>query len=515
MKQATPDPLRANSSRNCSNRILAASLFGIFFFTLFPYWIDFSRKSSSGRSIFLLGRSLGFDGYLHTSLNALLFVPFGLALWLSFSGRKKSLLRSIALALLAGAALSYSIEMLQLWIPSRDSAWDDVLANAFGALIGMLLGLGAGDFIFRKLSELQSYVEQVLSLRNIFISVAIYFGMWLAVSIPLQQKTHLNNWDPNSDMFLAYDAREDTRWPGAVSLVQFWDRALTAHQAAAISENADVSQEIPRPLSSYDLSQTLPIRDKTATLPNLVLNAVSTIQVAAHRARNDEAPPVLMSDGPVPLLAAAVRRTNQFSILVHCVPAGVNASDGAIFAIADSSGKFDFNLRQEYSSAVISLKTGLDSRKTMLDLHVPNVFSAIAVRSILFSYDGAQGSVYVDGREVPKSYYLSPGAALVGELVRIKTDELVAYTVLYQSLVFLPVGFLLGLAARNTSDHSAFDKFGIGIAIIIPASVLETTLVVVSGRHFSMLQLSTSIGLIVAGMLWINLDSQKPVRSLV
>ena len=114
-------------------------MFGILFFTLFPYWVDFSQKHSPDRSIFLLSRPLGFDGFLHTSLNVLLFMPFGFALSQFFQRRKKSPLRSISLALIAGAALSYSIEVIQIYMPSRDSAWDDVIANALGSLLGTFL----------------------------------------------------------------------------------------------------------------------------------------------------------------------------------------------------------------------------------------------------------------------------------------------------------------------------------------------------------------------------------------
>src|ERR1700691_745918 len=141
MKQTNSDPPQASPSRNWSNRILAASLFGILFFTLFPYWIDFSQRNGRARSLFLLGGPLKFDGILHTCLNALLFVPFGFALSRFFPARPRSLLKSITLAVIAGASLSYLIEITQLYLPSRDSAWDDVLANTAGTLAGIIFGL--------------------------------------------------------------------------------------------------------------------------------------------------------------------------------------------------------------------------------------------------------------------------------------------------------------------------------------------------------------------------------------
>ena len=109
-----------------------------------------------------------------------------------------------------------------------------------------------------------------------------------------------------------------------------------------------------------------------------------------------------------------------------------------------------------------------------------------------------------------KSFYLSPGAAGVGDLTRIKTDELVAYSGLYKSLVFLPLGFLLGLGIRKVSRRDSIYK--LGVAALPSCSrliLLETLLVEVSGRRPSILQLLTSIGLTVAGMIWMNLDSPE------
>ena len=184
--------------------------------------------------------------------------------------------------------------------------------------------------------------------------------------------------------------------------------------------------------------------------------------------------------------------------------------DGAVFAITTPAGKFDFYLRQDGSSADIYISTGLESsRRTALGWQVPGVFFSNIRRSIIFSYDGAQGFLYVDGRKMSQSFYMSPGVGMVGALVRIKTDELVAYSVLYKSLVFLPVGFLLGLAVRKMPQHGAFYKLAIAAGIVVPSVLLEVLLVEVSGRRPSILQVSTSIGLTVAGMIWMNLDSPE------
>jgi glycopeptide antibiotics resistance protein len=512
MKQTTPDPSQVYPSRNWSNRILSASLFGILFFTLFPYWIDFSQKHVQGRSPFLLGGPLKFDGILHTFLNALLFVPFGFALSRFFPARRRSLLKAIVVAVIAGAALSYSIEVVQLYLPSRDSAWDDVLANTAGTLAGIIFGLGSGGFIYRKLSAWEKQLEHILSPRKISIAALIYFGVWVAVSIPLQKKTHLDNWDPNSFVAVGYNASSGARWSGIVSRIQLWNRALDAGQAIGLTRNAGARDGSSigldsRLLASYDLSQPPPIKNEAGPLPNLAFRSDSDLPGTSQHSHESGMASVLMSETQVPALSAAVRRSNQLSVLVDCMPRRANDTDGAILAITNFSGESDFVLWQDRSYLLAFVKNRLDSKRPLLVAHTGRVFIAGVTHSIVFSYDGARGVFYIDGKRELRSFSLGPGAGLVGEFIRLKTDELVAYSGLYVSLVFLPLGFLLGLAARVVPRQNIFYKLGISAGIFLPAIVLETVLVCVSGRPASMIQLSWSIGLTLAGMFWINLDS--------
>ena len=72
-------------------------------------------------------------------LNVLAYVPFGLfgalATWPTAGAR-----RSILWTVMAGFALSLSLEALQSWLPSRIPSRLDVLANGSGTLIGAMSG---------------------------------------------------------------------------------------------------------------------------------------------------------------------------------------------------------------------------------------------------------------------------------------------------------------------------------------------------------------------------------------
>jgi VanZ family protein len=70
--------------------------------------------------------------------NALAYVPFGVFIAL-IPRRAKPLLRA-SVALAAGVALSFTMETLQMFLPTRDASLVDLLSNAFGALAGGLVG---------------------------------------------------------------------------------------------------------------------------------------------------------------------------------------------------------------------------------------------------------------------------------------------------------------------------------------------------------------------------------------
>jgi VanZ family protein len=70
--------------------------------------------------------------------NALAYVPFGA--FVALIPHRASPLIRIGVALAAGATLSFTMETLQMFLPTRDASIVDLLANACGALAGGLIG---------------------------------------------------------------------------------------------------------------------------------------------------------------------------------------------------------------------------------------------------------------------------------------------------------------------------------------------------------------------------------------
>src|ERR1700747_1942243 len=125
-----------NTASSWSNRILSLAVAGILFLTLYPF--RFSKPPLNG-SPFLLVSGGKTNGSLNAFLNILLFVPFGFGLSQKLRHKGKSWVTILPLTILAGAFFSYCIELMQIYIPTRDSGWEDMFTNTTGTVFGYFL----------------------------------------------------------------------------------------------------------------------------------------------------------------------------------------------------------------------------------------------------------------------------------------------------------------------------------------------------------------------------------------
>jgi glycopeptide antibiotics resistance protein len=72
--------------------------------------------------------------------NVLLFVPWGFLLAMELARRGFGFIVTVAAAMCTGALLSGSVEVVQLFAPSRTGSFIDLVTNSFGATVGALIG---------------------------------------------------------------------------------------------------------------------------------------------------------------------------------------------------------------------------------------------------------------------------------------------------------------------------------------------------------------------------------------
>lgn len=493
-----------------SNRILSLALIGIVFLTLYPFQISSHVVHQIVSSPFLLGGEGKDAGFRNSFLNVLLFIPFGFGLAERLRERGKSRVAALFLCLLAGALLSYTIEFLQLYIPTRDSGWDDILTNSTGSVLGCLLFVWIGARLVRPLAGVETELRNSLTMARGILLISIYFAAWFGISASLQMQTRISGWNPQSLLVVGNDAigRPAATWKGDVSQLDIWDHALPAGTARKITAGESPASAGATPAAAYVLLAP-PFEDRFRFLAalswagNAAPRANSTADVALDGSS------WLVSNTPVTNLVADFQKNNQFAIRVICKPAETAGVDGRIVSISSRSGRSDLQIQQEDSSLVFWFRTPLVNGPAALPWDIPNVFAAGRQRDILFSYDGSAASLYIDGSSHPRQYRLGPSAVLAHYFRRMKPSELSGYSDIYYFFVFFPGGALLGMASQPMHVRRMAGFLFPALALVIPAVLLQYTLALVGNRSASLRGAAFSILLSAVGWFWINSDSRK------
>jgi len=119
-------------------KLFLLCVFVIAYFTLYPWtFVPFH-----GHSTILEGvRPLVWKGdYLDIVVNFCFYLPLGVLGVLGWWKGSSTAGRWIALAAF-GAALSFTLETIQAWVPGRDSSLLDILTNTIGTIAGARLGV--------------------------------------------------------------------------------------------------------------------------------------------------------------------------------------------------------------------------------------------------------------------------------------------------------------------------------------------------------------------------------------
>jgi glycopeptide antibiotics resistance protein len=500
------------ANRAWSNRILIAALAGILFLTLYPFEFSLHTKLAPGASPFFLGKVDKGGGVLDVVLNIFLFLPFGFALAAKLRGKGKSWPAAFFSTWIAGAVLSYCIEFLQIYIPARDSGWEDVFTNSTGAAIGFLVFELCGNAASKLLSAWQQKAEAWLTLPRAAVILSAYFAACTLYSIPLQNRTHLGNWSRDCFLVFGNDATGRHAWRGKLARAEIWDRDLGKGLAEQLTRGKEPSPDADGALAKFDFSSVPPNQDGARLFVPLSPEITS-----AQRPNGSETPleavSSIASAQPVANLISELQRTNQFSIRVVFQPADVANSDGRILSLSGPSGLSDLYLRQEYASLVFGFRNKISVERPPLAWTISNLLAPGQTRDLLFSYDGSDLHLYVDGRNLVDRY-LGPGAAFAEQFRRVKQGELNGYKDIYYAIVFLPIGWLVGMAAGKVPRRRLPLLIPFSLSLLLGPLILECVLSRISGRSFSAANLILSVGMVLAGVFWINSDGVPARREV-
>lgn len=483
-----------------SIRILLLAVAGILFLTLYPFQFLIHPFFHAAASPFLLQGSSKPTRPLDDFLNVLLFAPFGFGLAGVLRARGISLARTPALALAAGALLSYTIEFVQFFIPERDSGWRDVFTNSGGALAGSGLFLLCGLNVLRVVTRTEKPIERFASGFRTGLSLLLYFCIWFSASAWLQTQTKIDNWLPQESLSVAPSTPKTSQAAGRVDELQFWDYALPARTARSLMPAGSAHVPAPDSLAAYEFYRRAPFEDQRHLLPNLQESPPDPFPASRADATHQDR---VSTPAPVTALVSRIKETGRFSVYVLYQPGSVEGS-AQILSI-DRSGQFaDMRIRQQGPNLLFYFRNRLSVEHPLLALNVQNVFARGQQCAILFTYDGSRLATYINGRGVGANYKLTPATALAAFVRQVRTPELQGYRYVYYALLFFPAGLLLGIAARNqfSSPWGMLMLFVFGL--LLPPVLLEFVLTRVGGQPLSYPNIALAMIGACAGAVWIN-----------
>jgi len=209
---------------------------------------------------------------------------------------------------------------------------------------------------------------------------------------------------------------------------------------------------------------------------------------------------------PTTGLIRELQNTNQLSLRIDFVSQSIDPAEGDILSISKLHGVDDLLVWQEGPDLLIHIRSPLASRGTRLRWEIRNMIVPNRPISVLISYDGSSANIFVNGRKRSGTYYLNPGASIMRRFIHINTYELLAYSIIYKSLIFVPIGILLGMAARKLASPGIRGWVGFMLAVFLLPAILEALLVLVSGRAALPSLVILGASLTIAGFVWFNAD---------
>ncbi|NBD31924.1 MAG: VanZ family protein [Cyanobacteria bacterium] len=372
--------------------------------------------------------------------NILLFMPLsvGLTDWLRH--RRMSGWAGVMIVVFLSFGLSLTVEVLQVFLPSRSPTRSDILANSIGGLVGWLI------FQLKR-------IYRSLSVQGLVILLIGYMVIAMLLLIPNPSASRLSNWETSFPLVIGNEATGDRAWQGKIS--QFWisDRALTKEEVQQAFSDLQFSEKLGNArLADYKFSGEGSYRDRAGNLPDLIWQGNrEPSEVASFNSQQ-----WLETPKPVTVLSQRLRQSSEFSLGITLATSQLNqAGPARIISVSDSPYQRNLTLGQELDELILRLRmpiTGENGRNPAIAL--PNIFSDTDWHQVIITYNfSTQLAFYIDQVSNIKKINLdlpilsSSQFSFLGDKKQLSIDPflLIINRVLFYAIFLIPLGIILVL----------------------------------------------------------------------
>ena len=166
--------------------------------------------------------------------NIVLFFPYGLGLGLLLKGRVVPLWMKLVSLVGLSFGLTVTVEVLQLFLPSRASSATDIFTNTIGGtLSGLYVLFGWRRYARQVLGVLQAGWSQT----GVVGVLLLWVGLMNGVALTLQSITDLTNWSTEFRLAIAQEVTGEFPWSGTVSGLSMGSRALNEAEVSTLFQS--------------------------------------------------------------------------------------------------------------------------------------------------------------------------------------------------------------------------------------------------------------------------------------
>jgi glycopeptide antibiotics resistance protein len=427
--------------------------------------------------------------------NILLFMPLGFALASILQRKRINLIGQAILVMLFSALLSVSVEVLQIFVPSRMPTVADIVNNSIGGLVGFLcfyLGYSSG-FTFTLVNLEKSQVRKYKSKVTLFLTG--YILLAFLISIFWQSTTNFNSWIFDYPLVIGNERDGNRHWEGYISQLNITDRAISQQEVSQILNNPGSWKKIKTSLlADYDFTSKNKYLDKypdkTGNLPELIWHAKTPSNQNENRVYLSEKN-WLETKAPVSKLNQRISQTSEFSLSATIGTANAEQKGPArIISISGDATHRNFTLGQNGNNLDIRLRTQITGENGAdIELAVPKIFTDAKPHNIIITYSRANLQVYVDNLQ---NFYSFNLLDLMPKQQKI----------FYSALSFIPLGICLAILTSLAKRQVIFYWSSLAFGILLPSLILEGVLIAEAGKNLSWKTLLISV-LFTAGTMTI------------
>ncbi len=460
--------------------LVIASVFVVAIATLYPF--NFSIPENFSLHV-LLDRFDNISFFNDQVNNVLLFMPLGFGLTSILLQNRITGLIQILVVIVASASLSFSVEFLQSFLPSRDPTPDDIVNNTIGGFVGLLC-----FYIWdsRSFSSTIDYLENNQasnSLKKLTIFFTGYILLTFLIASSWESNISLSKWNTSFPLVIGNERTGDRPWEGSISQVSFADTAISGSDVKAAFTNSTYFRDSNRTLlGNYQLSGNY-YPDTTGKLPELLWQGQSKGQEIDNQKGVSLTPSRwLQSAEPVKLINQRISETSQFTVSTTVTTANLNQSGPArIISLSSDSLRRNFTIGQDKKDLALRLRTPITGQNGAdIKLFVPEVFADTNPHRILVTYFQGKLQVYVDKAENIYSF----------NLLELLPDNQKIFS---YAVTFIPLGFCLAILNILAKRKYNFNQLMLTCGILLPSLILESFLIHESGKTFSLINLGLGI----------------------